>query len=191
MQVVPKRTESRGLLPQRHFCLRGRTVLAPEGTSSRSTPLMGFIRGSLPPIQPRSVHSRLTEVNLRRGDANSTLVPSLPFLPTPTVYSATRPAGLLHPATGLGVRPVLGACRSTLPPLGRSTLRSFHPLVSLTASPGSPLSPRLVPSRCCSVVDTSAAAIAILRVFLQRGSSVQHASVATLMRSMLPWASGL
>ena len=35
-------------------------------------------------------------------------VPSLPFFPTSTVYSARHPAGLLHPASGHGVRHVSG-----------------------------------------------------------------------------------
>jgi hypothetical protein len=41
---------------------------------------------------------------LARGCHTSKLVPSLSFLPTSTVYSAHRPAGLLHPASGHGIR---------------------------------------------------------------------------------------
>jgi hypothetical protein len=92
----------------------------------------------------------------------SARVPPLPFHPAPTVSSAHGPAGLLHPATGHGVRHI----SSTLPPRrpktplrllppmsenlgfartfpnGAYTLRSFSLRDSRSASP------RPLPSRC-------------------------------------------
>jgi hypothetical protein len=50
----------------------------------------------------------------------SELVPPLPFLPAPTVCSARRPAGLLHPAAGHGVRHI---SRSK-----RDSSSGWHPL---------------------------------------------------------------
>jgi hypothetical protein len=47
--------------------------------------------------------------SLRLGGATSECVPPLSFHPTPTVYSAQHRAGLLHPATGHGVRHVSAA----------------------------------------------------------------------------------
>jgi len=75
---------------------------------------------------------------------SSRLVPPLSFHPTPTVSSAQDPAGLLHPATGHGVRHVSGLpprCRDASPFPVAPTLRSFSLLDSL------PASPRFVPSR--------------------------------------------
>jgi hypothetical protein len=63
-----------------------------------------------PPVQMSCVHSRAG-----RGPSfgsklpHSELVPPLPFLSTSAVYSAGHPAGLLHPATGHGVRHVSGS----------------------------------------------------------------------------------
>jgi len=64
----------------------------------------------------RCVHSRLNRRSgIGPGPPRPELVPSLPFLPASTVYSAEqrsedrcfrRPAGLLHPAAGHGVRQV-------------------------------------------------------------------------------------
>jgi hypothetical protein len=94
-----------------------------------------------PPVQVPCVHSRVG-----RGppfgpkQPHSERVPPLPFFPTSTVCSARHPAGLLHPASGHGVRHVSGP---PLPvarrlragarlPRWRSTLRSF-PLRSRSA----------------------------------------------------------
>jgi hypothetical protein len=61
-------------------------------------------------------------------------VPPLPFFPATAVYSARHPAGLLHPASGPGVRHVAGPLRARCPkalgrwlafPDGAFTLRSF------------------------------------------------------------------
>lgn len=105
-----------------------------------------------PPVQVPCVHSR-TNRGLSFGLElpHSKRVPSLSFLPTSTVCSAWNPAGLLHPATGLGVRPVSdsasrGSFRGRIrSPLclsrGRFTLRSLSLSDSCTASP------RPIPSR--------------------------------------------
>jgi hypothetical protein len=97
---------------------------------------------------------------------NSVLLPPLSFFPTSTVYSARHPAGLLHPASGHGVRNV-SASRPTPAPEGlgplarlprlRFTLRSV-PLLSrsgcvtalrdpLAVAPGPPRPVR----PCCHV----------------------------------------
>jgi len=63
-----------------------------------------------PPIQALRVHSRVGRSRPFGPEVpTSRLVPPLSFHPTPTVSSAQRPAGLLHPATGHGVRHVSGA----------------------------------------------------------------------------------
>jgi hypothetical protein len=87
-----------------------------------------------PPVQMPCVHSRVG-----RGPPfgpelpYSGRVPPLPFFPTTAVYSTRHPAGLLHPASGHGVRHVSGlpllfarrlGARARLP-RWRHTLRSF------------------------------------------------------------------
>jgi hypothetical protein len=68
-------------------------------------------------------------------------VPPLPFHPTPAVYSAQRPAGLLHPATGHEVRHVSGPSLDRSPrgpgrAWGRSRWRRpFEAFPSLVAVP--------------------------------------------------------
>lgn len=79
-----------------------------------------------PPIQMLCVHSRVGRSLPFGPEApTSELVPSLPFHPTPTVYSAQHPAGLLHPATGHGVRHVSGAWLRCYPKVARG--RGLHP----------------------------------------------------------------
>jgi len=65
------------------------------------------------------------------------LVPSLSFLPTSTVSSAHRPADLLHPAAGHGVRHVSGTCPFRTPGRGRLLeVRCLHrPLAACRGHP--------------------------------------------------------
>ena len=81
-------------------------------------------------------------------------VPPLSFHPTPTVYSAQHPAGLLHPATGHGVRHVSGPLLNRSPrgpgrAWGRSRWRrpseAFPSLVAVPCHHG--LSPLAVEMR--------------------------------------------
>lgn len=114
-----------------------------RGTSSRAAPcelpLMGFPKIAPLPFKACCVLSKLAS---RRRSALGVRLPGLTrgpsssFLTTSTVCSASRPAGLLHPAAGCGVRHVSGsrlwpgsmqasllAIDSTLPQW-RPTLRS-------------------------------------------------------------------
>jgi hypothetical protein len=86
------------------------------------------------PVQMPSVHSRVGRGPPFGSELpNSGRVPPLPFFPTSAVYSARHPAGLLHPASGHGVRhvsglPLLFARRlgaGARLPRWRHTLRSF------------------------------------------------------------------
>ena len=63
---------------------------------------------------------------------SATLLPPLSFFPTATVYSACCRAGLLHPATGLGVRAVSSAT---------SFLPRFRDIQSSAPFPGPHLTP--------------------------------------------------
>jgi len=111
-----------------------------------------------PPIRMMRVHSRSgRSPSFGRKAPTSQLVPPLSFHPTPTVSSAHHPAGLLHPATGHGVRHVSGPVASERPedrfvaPAPSSmalTLRSFSLRDSGTVSP------RPGPSRCWSPLVT-------------------------------------
>jgi hypothetical protein len=76
-------------------------------------------------------------------------VPPLSFHPTPTVYSAQHLAGLLHPATGHGVRHVSGLARRSSEE-GRRACRPrwrqpFEAFPSLTAGLASPRARSLSP----------------------------------------------
>jgi hypothetical protein len=70
----------------------------------------GCPRIAPPSTQSARVHSRSDfgeEAPTFGSDLpRSELVPPLPFLPASTVFSARRPAGLLHPAADTGVRHV-------------------------------------------------------------------------------------
>jgi len=83
-------------------------------------------------------------------------VPSLPFLPATTVYSARRPASLLHLAASRGVRPVSGPCAEALGPFPWAVHPSkLFPLqqprhVTNSTPEGVRCTPRFVPSRRCS-----------------------------------------
>jgi hypothetical protein len=83
---------------------------------------------------------QLAETSLGEEMPLSSHVPSLSFLPTSTVYSARRPASLLHLAASRGVRPVLGPWHRSarVRPRGRYTLRSFSLSSSLAMSPARP-----------------------------------------------------
>lgn len=120
-----------------------------------------------PPVQMSCVLSRVGQGPPFGSELpNSVLLPPLSFFPTSTVYSARHPAGLLHPASGHGVRNV-SASRPTPAPEGlgplarlprlRFTLRSV-PLLSrsgcvtalrdpLAVAPGPPRPVR----PCCHV----------------------------------------
>jgi hypothetical protein len=79
----------------------------PEGSEVRSGLLSWGSKIAPPPISMLCVHSRVGRGLPFGSEApTSVLVPSLSFHPTPTVYSAQHRAGLLHPATGHGVRHV-------------------------------------------------------------------------------------
>jgi hypothetical protein len=118
------------------------------------TPLLGFIKDRPSASVISSVHSQMN----RSPPFGSKMpisehVPSLPFLPTPTVYSTQHPAGLLHPATGHGVRHVSSLLPARRPkalnlkrafPSGASPYEAFPSMTAWNASP------RTVPSHRCS-----------------------------------------
>jgi hypothetical protein len=94
-----------------------------------------------PPVQMPCVHSRTSQgPPFGPKLPHFRHVPPLPFFPTTAAYSARHPAGLLHPASGHGVRHVSGPLPTLHPKAGsgarhprwRSTLRSF-PLRSSTS----------------------------------------------------------
>jgi len=116
------------------------------------TPLVGLSKDR--PSAVRSAWCPLPVPSLRRGGAPSARslpgsehVPLLPFLTTSAACSTRRPAGLLHPAAGHGVRRVSSpearpvSRPSPAPFPRRHTLRSFSLACSRTASP------RPLPSR--------------------------------------------
>jgi hypothetical protein len=103
---------------------------------------MGFV-GYPSTGAPGRVHSRDVAASSAHRCQTASRVPSSWFLTTATVYSAPRPAGLLHPATGHGVRCVSSALSSTpegVPSLASSphrvhTLRRIPLVGSRSASP--------------------------------------------------------
>jgi hypothetical protein len=96
------RNETIGSSPSKtSWFARSRLHPAPEGTMRRRTPLMRFIK--VPLRRSSSVRP------LRSEDPAGKMptprhVPPMSFPTTTTVYSAQRPAGLLHPATDHRVR---------------------------------------------------------------------------------------
>jgi hypothetical protein len=93
-----------------------------------------------PPMKTMRVHSRVRRPFGTKMPI-SARVPPLPFHPAPTVYSAHGPAGLLHPATGHGVRHISG----TLPPRRPKTtawLPHRDPKTPGRLLPRSPKTPR-------------------------------------------------
>jgi hypothetical protein len=106
-----------------------------------------------PPMKTMRVHSQAARrLPFGTKAPTSARVPPLPFHPAPTVYPAQGLAGLLHPATGHGVRHISSSPLPRLPkkpllplafPNGAYTLRSFSLRDSRSASP------RPLPSRRC------------------------------------------
>lgn len=151
-----------------------------------------------PPARMLCVHSGVSRSSPVGPEMPpSGLVPPLSFHPTPTVYSAPGLAGLLHPATGHGVRHVSSLpprCRDAAPFPVALTLRSF-------SLPGSlPASPRFVPSRRCSRARRGLPRPCCherfrlrflrsldLRALLHQGVRCKRSGVSTGRRSMLPW----
>jgi hypothetical protein len=129
-------------------------------------------------------------------------VPSLPFLPASTVYSARRPASLLHLAADRGVRPVSGpgaeARRAVL--VGGTPFEAFPSPAASSRHRCSPegvrCSPRVVPSRRWSWLPRRlrVATPVVCRPgprpqgFAPPKSPLQTIGVATSRRPMLPWA---
>jgi len=80
---------------------------SPREPAFHRTPLMGFVKDSPPPTsQGESTPERTVARSSVRCVPSRALVPSLPFHPTPTVFSSPCLAGLLHPAASHGVRRV-------------------------------------------------------------------------------------
>jgi hypothetical protein len=121
---LPVRAVLRASSPTRRSC-RPRSGLLSWG-SSKIAP---------PPVQmPRVLSWTSRGPSFGPKLPNSGRVPPLPFFPTTAVYSARHPAGLLHPASGHGVRQVSGLLPALCPKawglgarlsLWRFTLRSF------------------------------------------------------------------
>jgi hypothetical protein len=133
-------------------------------------------------------------------------LPSLSFLPTSTVYSAMSRSGLLHPESAMG------PFRFQLPssPLSRTLLKpspkrlsypsklfprmqpATHPCATLALSPFLLLS--AAPS-ACQVAPTrfrfASHETSTLRLYSTSKSVADHATIASYMRPMLPWASFL
>jgi len=123
------------------------------------------------------------------------LVPSLPFLPVPTVYSARRLAGLLHPATDHGVRLV-----SSRPPTEAGT-DCPHRRIPFEAFPSAvgqkPSLPRASTLRSPTSVPLSSLLGLVpkhlpppdLRGLTHRGVRCRCAVLPPRVGPMLPWAS--
>jgi hypothetical protein len=107
---------SRARRPAHHLAVVRRTGLRPA-----RTPLLGLSKDR-PSIDMSIARPLPVEVPRKRvassfgpGLPPPGLVPPLPFLPAPTVFSAPCLAGLLHPAADHGVRHVSGSDAVTLP----------------------------------------------------------------------------
>jgi len=155
-----------------------------------------------PPMKTMRVHSR----EIRRPPFGtetpiSALVPPLPFHPAPTVSSAHDPAGLLHPATGHGVRHISG---SALPgrPKAPGWLRTIpNGAAPFEAFPFATAAPRhrgrcplaVAPAFRPPSVRASTAVWRVSSVHSTSGlcsiaKSVASSSVAAGFCSVLPWA---
>ena len=128
-------------------------------------------------------------------------VPSLPFLPTSTAYSARPPVGLLRPTASHGVRHV--SCRTSLSVTFRSRSRphslprgAAHTLRSVPLPASRTVSPRPLPSRrhdcsapcrppCCLAALQGLQHPPDLKALLQQKVRCQLRDVAT---SLLPVA---
>ena len=140
-------------LYQRHVSVRAvRSFSVGRSRQSRAGLLSwGSSKIAPPPIKALCVHSQAAEAALRREDTNLRACSALAVPPGSDGLLRTGLAGLLHPATGHGVRHISGSLLrphpKMLPPLrafpnGAYTLRSF----SLRDSRS--VSPRPLPSRC-------------------------------------------
>lgn len=88
-----------------------RTTLTGHARTSPSSSLEFYQRTSPPPTSTPRVHSQRRSsfhllISFDRSIPSSQSVPSSSFLTTSTAYSARSVAGLLHPATSHGVRPI-------------------------------------------------------------------------------------
>jgi hypothetical protein len=99
-----------------------RAVLRASGPTRRSCrPRFGLLSWGSSKIAPPPVQMPCVLSRTSRGPPfgpklpNSGRVPPLPFFPTTAAYSARHPAGLLHPASGHGVRHVSGSLRARCP----------------------------------------------------------------------------
>ena len=108
---------------------------------------------------------------------SATRLPSLSFLPTTTVYSACCRTGLLHPATGRGVRAVSSAV---------SCSPCFHDVQSSAPFPGSHLIPSEVfPSEPAELCHHSRFLLAVVPSCCFQRSGPRPQGFA-LLRSPLP-----
>jgi hypothetical protein len=133
-------------------------------------------------------------------------VPSLPFLPAPTVYSARHPAGLLHPATSHGVRRVSGRGPKTRRSSAHVRPHDAQPFGVFPSPAASLASPRLpeftvrscpravAPSPSASVCRVATTRLRILAGHSTSGRCSTEESVARPRAlppatcSILPWA---
>jgi hypothetical protein len=184
-----------------HSSSRGRRARChPKMAIRVLTPLMGFIGMPL-----HRKHSASTpgwpKPTVGEKSPNFSRVPSMSFLPTPTVYSAVCPVRMLHLTTGHGVRSVSGPrhkCHSPsskalhpskrFPPPAASLRHQGRNPVHLSSCPHAvvpdlsalpPVLPRLV--------DCVRQALD-LRALLRWKSPLRISDVATSDCSMLPWA---
>jgi len=123
-------------------------TLAPRPTEADRG--LGFLSWSSSKIAPSPISPCASSLGCPRfGFATPEHVPPLSFFPTSTVSSAHGFAGLLHPATGHGVRPV--SCRRAdlrrLPDIPPSVPFPFEALPDSSGG----LSPGSLPPRRCPV----------------------------------------
>jgi len=172
--------------------------------SRRAERLRGLLSWGCPKIAPPPSHTRCPlQVPPKRGPRRSgchatPLVPPLSFLTTSTACSTERPAGLLHPATGHGVRRVSVPCARRFSPTSpRPSPRRTHP---------SELSPRPEPShrhrfceparRLASTFTGGSALPPFSSAFRCSGFPCRHAHPARLSRrcrpqGLAPWSKSL
>jgi hypothetical protein len=109
---------------------------------------------------------------------SATHLPSLSFFPTSTVYSACCRAGLLHPATGLGVRAVSSAA---------SQSPCFHDNQSSAPFPGSHLTPfEVFPSAAAELCHHIRFLLAVVPSCCFQHSGPRPQGIALLRNPLLP-----